>query len=338
MEEFVFSEDYEEDKLLLFEFPSEELLKEVLEGKTKIEFVSNVVDPLVLCTENKTYDILEFDTSNLLLVHDDGTVLSGNSSTFELREKAPPFLSIRRMLHDNPITEAEIKGQLIENPNYVQELQNTTLCSIGELNQILIDLCAITVDGAVKTPTKNMENLIIDQILQYSRTLNDWKRINIDDCLKEVVIPLIDYQPMKDIYYAVIKYYSFEIEERVAILDEKKIIRHIAEFIFRKARNGFLRKSEFEEEMSEYMPENTKIDYDMLHGMFVTKLSGIQFVDEEALPISLLDRFEALFKIHDEWEIPEIEPFFEYFVTDSLPFQDLAARHCRFADGKWMRR
>ena len=86
------------------------------------------------------------------------------------------------------------------------------------------------------------------------------------------------------------------------------------------------------------MPSNSKVDYSILHGMFVTKPNGIQYVDEEDVPINLLERFDALFKINDEWEIPEIEPFFEYFVTDSLPFQDLAARHCRFADGKWMRR
>lgn len=338
MDEFGFSEDYDEDKLLLFEFPSEELLHDVLEGKTKIEFVSNVVDPIVLCNENKTYDILEFDTSNLLLVHDGPIVLSGNSSTFELREKAPPFLSVRKLMHENPITEAEIKGDPIENPKYVDKLTSTTLCSIGELNQIFSDLCAIIIDGAVKTPTKEMQNLIIDQVLQYSRTLDDWKTIDIDECLENIEIPLIEYQPMKDIYFSVIKYYSFDIQERTAILDEKKIIRHIADYILRNARNGLIKKNDFEEQMSEYMPDNTKVDYSILHGMFVSKPNGIQFIDEETLPISLLDRFDALFKINEEWEIPEIEPFFEYFVTDSLPFQDLAARHCRFAEGRWMRR
>lgn len=338
MDEFTFSEDYDEDKFLLFEFPSEELLRDALEGKTKLEFVSNSKDPIVLCNENKTYDVLEFDTSNILLVHDGPDVLSGNFSTFVLREKPPPFLSVRKMMHEYPITEAEICGDPIENPKYADVLANNTLCSIGELNQIFIDLCAITIDGAVKTPTVEMQNLIIDQVLQYSRTLDDWKTINIDECLEGVVIPLIEHQPMKDIFLAVVKYYSYEVQDRIAILNEKKIIRHIAEFIFRSARNGYLRKSEFEEQMSEYMPENTKIDYSILHGMFVSKPNGLQFVDEESLPIDLLDRFEALFKINAEWEIPEIEPFFEYFVTESLPFQILAERHCRFAEGRWMKR
>lgn len=340
-EEFIFSDDYEADKYLLFEFQTEEELQEVMNGTKKIEFVSNKTDPIVLCTENKTYDILEFDTSNLLLVHDESLVLSGNSSTFELRDKPPPFLSLRALLHSHPITEAEIQGEEIGNPILIDDLRDNTLCSIQEFENMLQDLCVITVDGAVKTPTKEMENLIIDQILQYARTIKEWKRIDATECLSSIHIPLIDYQPMKNIFMAVLNYYSFATDDSINILDEKKVTRHIAEFVFntsKHSRNGFISKSQFEEEMSEYLPTLEKFNYNDLLGLYVTKPRGLQYINEESLPIDVLDRFESLFRINSEWEAHEIEPFFAHFVTEKLPFQDLAARHCRFADGRWMRR
>ena len=336
--EFVFAEDYEEDKFLLFELPSEEFLQDLVSGRTKLEYVSNEKDPIVLCTQNKTFEIMEFDTSNILLVHDGPNVLSGNTSTFELRDKQPPFLSFRKMLHERPITEAEIKGEPIENPIYMDELHEKTLCSVAEFEQMLIDLSVISINGIAKTPTTEMRNFIINQVLQFSRTLDEWKCINIQQCLEAVNIPLIQYQPMKDIFYAVLRSFSFEMNEIEAILDERKITRHLAEYIFRKARNGFITKDEFEEEMDDLLPTGEKFDKEHIYGMFVTKGKGYQFVDEEMLPIDLLERFNFLFKINSQWEPHEIEPFFKYFISESLPFNDLAGRHCRFSDGLWMHR
>ncbi|OHS95090.1 hypothetical protein TRFO_38708 [Tritrichomonas foetus] len=338
MEEYVFDQDYQEDKFLLFEFPSEEFLQGVLKGDTKIEFVSNEKDPIVLCTEQKTYDILEFDTSNILLICDEQYVLSGNTSTFELRDKQPPFLLFRRMMHAAPITVSEIKGETIENPIYFDDLAKNTLCSKNEFNQILTDICAITVGRILKTPPKDLKDLIINQVLQYSRTVDDWRCINQEKCLEAINIPFIEYPVMKSIYYAVVKYYAFEIKDDEVVLDEKKVMRHIAEYAFKNARNGFISKNDFEREMDDHLPTGTKLNKELLYGMFVTKDRGYQYIDEETLPIDLIERFNELFRIHEQWEVHEIEPFFEYFITDSLPFIDLAARHCRFANGKWMHR
>lgn len=337
MEGFSFAEDFLADNLMLFEMPSEEVMQQVIAGEIKLEFVSNNKDPIVLCDDSHTFEVLEFDTSNSLFVYDGSTIISKNSSTFELRDKPPPFLELRRVFHANPITEAEIAGAPLQNPIFEQDLIDSALCSRAELRDILFRLCAVVVDGAVKTMTPEMYRLIGRTVIQYGMTQTEWKRIKVAEFMDQVKLPMIDSQIMRDLVLAVLRYLSNEISADEAVLDEKRVTWFVAEDVLKQTRRR-LDVDEFKHEMLGRLPPGLALSLDYLHGMVVLRDNKVLYIDEEQLPVGLKDRLEALFGITKGWEEHEMEPFFEFFATKSLPFSDLIQRYARLADGLWMHR
>lgn len=338
MDEIRFSEDFLDDKYMLFEMPSEEFLQGVLTGQINLEFVADDAQPITLCSENKTFDLLEFDTSNSLLLHDGPLILSNLSSTFELREKNPPFLTFRQLLHSNPITEAEIKGSVIQDPISYEELKDRTLCSKSEFEDMVVKLAACNINGAIKTPSRDLEEMITDQIIRFSQTLEDWKRINVNEMFQSFNFPLMKYPFTKIIAYAVLKSLCIEISDDVVVLDEKKILIYIAKMILRNSKNGFISVDDFKDEMKGQMPQNTRLNMDIFKGLFARIKNGFQYLDEETIPIDPEKRFEYLFQVQKEWEQSDIEPFFVEYISEKLLFVEFASRYARFANGHWMKR
>ena len=337
MEEFSFSEDFLDDRFMLFEMPSEEMMQQVISGDIKLEFVSNGKDPIVLCDSSRTFEVLEFDTSNSLFVHDGPLIISKNSSTFELRDKPPPFLELRRLFHANPITEAEIQGAPIQNPVFASDLAESTLCSREELDTIFFRLCTVSVDGAMKTMTPELYRLIGRTIIQYGMTQPDWKRIHIADFMRDLQLPMAESPIMRDLVLAVLRRLSNERSADEVILDEREVTKFVAEGVLQSTRRR-LDVDEFKHEMLGLLPPGLALNLEHLNGMAVVRDNKILYIDEEKLPLTLHERLEALFGITKGWEEHEMEPFFEFFATKSLPFSDLIQRYARLADGLWMHR
>lgn len=336
MDEFRFSEDYLEDKYILLEMPSEEFLQGVLSGQIKLEFVANDKQPISLCSENKSFDLLEFDTSNSLLLHDGPLILSNLSSTFEMRDKNPPFLSFRQMLHANPITEAEIKSSTIQDPISYEELKDTTLCSRIEFEDMVIRLAACNINGFIKTPSEELNEMVTDQIIRYSQTLEDWKRVNVNEMLNSFNFPLMNYPFMKIIVKAVLKSLCIEIQDDIAVLDENKILIFIARMILKNSKNGFITIDDFKNEMKGQMPQNARLNLEIFKGLYAKVKNGFHYINEEALPLDPEQRFAFLFQVKKEWEQSDIEPFFAEYISDKILFPDYASRYARFANGLWM--
>ena len=334
---FSFAEDFLADRLMLFEMPSEDVMQKVISGEIELEFVSNEKDPIVLCDASHTFEVLEFDTSNSLFVCDGSTIISKNSSTFELRDKPPPFLELRRVFHANPITEAEITGAPLQNPIFERDLIDSALCSKAELRDILFRLCAVVVDGAVKTMTPEMYRLIGGAIIQYGMTQAEWRRIRVSEFMDQLKLPMIESPIMRDLVLAVLRYLSSEVGGEEAVLDEKRVTWFVAEDVLRQTRRR-LDVEEFKHEMLGRLPPGLALNLEYLHGMVVLRDNKVLYIDEEQLPLGLKDRLETLFRIAKGWEEHEMEPFFEFFATKSLPFSDLIQRYARLADGLWMHR
>jgi hypothetical protein len=121
--ELSFVDEFHEDRYL--DVPSEDDLANIISGEIQLEFVSNGQDPVVLCTSNKSFQVLEFDTSNTLFLHDGPCPLSQHFSTFELRSRPPPFLELRLRFQQHALTEEEISGNEIVAPTH------TSPCSKG---------------------------------------------------------------------------------------------------------------------------------------------------------------------------------------------------------------
>jgi hypothetical protein len=336
--ELSFVDEFQDDRYLLLEVPSESDLSGIISGQIPLEFVSNDKDPIVLCTSSASFQVLEFDTSNTLFLLDGQTLISQHFSTFEMRPLPPPFLQLRSLFRRNPITEEQIKGSPISDPITFVSLFNVTLCSQQQFDTLLYRLCVVNLDGILTAPRRELQDLLVNEILQYSFTLSDWRRIKIDTFFQNLAIPMIEEPIMKKIVFAVLKSYSNEINENEVILNEKKVLRFIAETVLRNAKHGIISDEGFEREMFGLLPISLPLNKESLHGLFFQNGDQMVYIDEETLPIELHDRLEALFRLNRKWETKEIEPFFEFHVHSALTFLELITRYARLSDGFWMRK
>ena len=103
-----------------------------------------------------------------------------------------------------------------------------------------------------------------------------------------------------------------------------------------ESRGKSMKKADFVNELKGELPPDIQFLANYLYGMTVSKEDSIVYVNEEELPINILDRFAALFSIYKYWSQQEIEPFFHYYETPTLSFTDLGQRYARFADDMWM--
>ena len=340
--ELYFESSYDKDDLMLFEIRDEETLQKILDGTISLEIVSHETDPLVICTNNKTYQLLEFDTSNSLIVHNGPQLFSKQTSTFELRHISPPFLQFRDDLNRYPATEAEIYGEAeVTNPLSFDFLRDNTLCSIEEFNFMLTEVSAFTIGEYVKVPTPELRILIIDSIIRYSleHSPNQWKVINIPELIQRIQIPRIHGAPYRDsVINAVLHSISSDFSDTIAHLDEKKVIQHFGIEVLSAAHDQTLPKEEFYEQMKGVLPIDLNPTEEQLYGIFVSHGDFYTYVDDFSLPINVDERFMALFRIQHEWPTNEIEPFFKYYIGNDISFSDLANLHARLVDDMWMPR
>jgi len=342
MDEISFAEDFLDERHMLFELHSEEMLQRVMSGAVKLEFVANEGESMVICAvceDSQTYDVLEFDTSNALFVHDGPVIISRHSSTFELRPRPPPFLSLRALLHADPITEAEIGGAPIQSPIMMADVVETALCSAQELDRVLARLSAVVVDGAVKTAAPELYALIGERIIQHAMTLVDWRRFDAVRFLGGLAMPQIARPVMQDLVRAELRFFAAEEAGATElVLDERKVTRCIAEGLMRRARRGTMDEAEFQHEMRGLLPPDLPLRMAHLRGLLFVEGAKVVLIDEEGLALQLSERLDQVFAMRKGWDEAELEPLFEFFVTEALRFTDLMQRHARLVDGRWMRR
>lgn len=345
MDTISFAEGFDNGEYLLFEFEEEELQK-ILDEQVSCEIVSNKRDPVVFCTANKTFELLEFDTSNTILINDGPIIVASASSTFELRDAPPPILSLRNFL-SHYLTEEEIAGAPIDNPISYDYLVDNILTSREELDQMLVDLCAINIDGIIKVPLPETKNKIIGQIYRYSQTLSDWRKIDIDKLIDKLDLTHLmkgsDNETAKsnpnvtNLLKAVLRTISSSYDENSALLDDEKIVKFIAEGIL-KQNGGRMHREDFITEMDGAIPSDIKFAFEYVNGIIYTNDDYVNYVDERELPITIEERFEALFAMQRKWNQSEIEPLFKPFETRKLKFIELASRYVRNVGELWMPR
>lgn len=342
LEEISFAEGFLDDQYLLVEMPSEDVLKDVMSGALQMEFVSNEKDPLVLCINKpggcKTYDVKEFDDSNCLFVCNGPVIISRNSSTFELRAKPPPFMQLRELLHSNPITEAEILGETLSNVVSYAELSEQILCSKEEFDNMLKRLAVVSINSALKTAPPELYETIALRIIRGAGA--DWKRINIQQLLSTMELPMIESPIMQDLVKAVLVSLSSEINDTEALLNEKRVHQVIAKYVMKRQRHPIMDKAEFEHVMQGELPVQAEYSMSLLHGMIVRDAGKVKYVEDESLPIDIDARLEALFEIHKAWDDEELEPFFEFYVSDApgFSFNEQIGRRARLVGGRWMKK
>jgi hypothetical protein len=268
--------------------------------------------------------LLEFDTSNSLFVHNQSQIISENHSTFDFRHSPSSFLTIREILRQNYLTKEEIFTGNIHPSISFYDLFHDCQCSKDEFENALKELGAINLHGYIKIAPPEIRNQITNVIISLIPNSQDWKK----EFDLQVLIDYFDGKFPNNLIQAILDQISENGE-----LSERKITRFIASIVLKEKP---LTLDEFEEDMKGHLPPQIRFSLEECYGLFAFIDEKLIYVDEESLPIQVIERFNHLLQLCDIWEPKLLEPFFLFYVTKTLSFNDLATRYCRFADGFFM--
>lgn len=282
----------------------------------------------VLCTDDKTYDLIECETSNSLLLSK-GLQFNEQLKNEERRHisdvttvgvfykylspipSKPKLKKLKQLLNQTAYRGPELEYRI--NPRHLYtfaELQNTVQASNVELEQALNDLDTIVVDGKVRILEFEYQFRVLSQMMKvldecsYSYDMVDYEEVT--EAL-EYTVPRDVLDKLFFIYTEKIKhvkdFQTHRFTEKLAKFFAKVLLVNAGKFHF----------SEFLEAWQQSLPPEMPTDESMLYGIAIVdrKNNVIQYFPEENLPENVVERFHALFEAKSAWTAEEIVPYIQ---------------------------
>ncbi|XP_054275596.1 sister chromatid cohesion protein DCC1 isoform X2 [Macrosteles quadrilineatus] len=347
-----FSSKFDEYKLLEL---NSQILSSLTEGQ-RVVFRGCKDDKAVLCTNDKTFEVKEAETSNSLLllptlklavdcepVSEDGsrkleeTEIVGVFHTYlELRLTKPRLRRLRALLEPSSYRGSELEDSLRESGvkfYTTQDLLEVVQASEEELLHGLAELGVCQMDGHWRL----LEFDYHFRVLSYFLNLVDSNSWNVM-CIpyKETVDNLEDLMPRPILDHVFHQYAEMSGDrddegEPLYSLKEEKICRFLAEVLLRSA--GRFNLQEFLQAWQESVPEGLNTDLKQLAGMALVELNAkpqaIWFYAESELPEDIQERINTLFQVREKWTFDEIHPYIEKLTTEKLNANALLTKFAR---------
>lgn len=282
----------------------------------------------VLCTKDKTYDLLECETSNSLLLVN-GLRFPADIKSAEQRQildvtitgifhtylspvpGRPKLRKLKELLLKSAYRGPELEYQIIPSDLYTLEnLQSVIQASNEELENVLKDLNVIVIDGKIRILELEYHFRVLSYMLKLLDE-NSWPLdgVEYDETIQalEDIVPIQILNTLFDLY-----------AERVRIIDgvqlyryTDKVAKFFAQVLLHKA--GRFSLADFLQAWKESVPEGMEISENMLHGIAVVdkKSDIIKNFPEENLPENIVERFSELFKAQENWTIEQITPYIQ---------------------------
>lgn len=304
------------------------LQKEIVEGNT-LYIKGDDNEDVVICTENKTFQVTEGETSNTLLLIDNlkfcdniDDAENRGSHKVEVRGIFYEFLDpvigkpnlnkLDRLLEDSIYKGPEFEFEINKEKLFtVEELQKVIQASNKELEEALKSMNVITLDNKVRLLDFEYHFRMLSYMLKLIDE-NSWELDQID--FDETIEALTDLAPREVIQTLFEKY-----TEESKIIDgiqlyrykEEKVCKCLAEVLLHDA--GRFNYNEFMQAWKESVPEGMVPKEEMLYGLAIidrkSKPNVVWALDERSLPEKVLDRFKVLFAAKEKWTVPEIAPY-----------------------------
>jgi len=302
-------------------------------------------DNSVICSQNKTFDIKEAETSNSVLLVDrlsfpdqidsnddrklcQDSVLGVFHKYLELSEIRPKLWKLRKLLNKNPLCEESLKT----NPTgyATEQLLDVVQASIKELKDGLKDLETVQYNGMWFILDQDYQMKILSFILRYFDE-NSWKL----DCVQkaETVKELSDLVPAElvgqvfDIYCIPMTGGS---NDEFSV-DRDRVCRFYGDFLL--AANTGYQLPEFLEMWQKAVPDGIKTEISQLSGLILIDDSRdpqiIKRFSERDLPIDIAERLNVLFNAREKWTLDEITPFVNSLTTNKLNVNALLTKYAR---------
>ncbi|KRT80975.1 hypothetical protein AMK59_5036 [Oryctes borbonicus] len=342
-----FTEDLQGNQYKLLEL-DKHLLNVLKQGDT-LYIKGNDEENAVLCTNSKTYDLLETETSNSLLLVDNlqfhnnlKNIPNRNISEITIKTVFHDYLEVipskphlkklkellKNVVYKGPENEYEINEEdLFTHDELLYKIQ----ASEEEFMVALKALNAITISNKLRILDFEYHFRVLSYMLKLIDE-NSWQLDEIDyeetmNALNEL-IPTNILNNLFDLY----------LEESKVIdglqlyrYNEEKVCKFFAQVLLHSA--GKFNLNEFLQAWAESVPEGMVVTEDMLHGIAIIDRKSIPNViwafQEESLPENINERFQVLFEAREKWTVKEIAPYIQSLTTEKFDVNALLAKYAR---------
>lgn len=326
-------------------------LLNVLEEGDSLVLRGGKDESAVLCTQNKTFDIKEAETSNSMLllpgiswaqdsdidtedrVLDKRQVLGVFYKYFELYPSKPKLKTLYQLLKEAPYRgpelEDEVEGQLYTFDDLLEHVQASEM----ELKAALQEVQAVCIKGFWRTLEHDYHFRIMTQILNLIEH-NSWALDGVSKCetlesLSELVPPEILRQCFE--WYTEPTGKVDNAGKPLYRLREREICRFLAEVLLRPA--GQFNLQDFMLAWGQCVPEGMETKVEYLDGIALmqkdSKPEVIWHFPEADLPEDINERFRVLFQTRERWTLNEIYPYIERVATEKMNVNAVLTKHAR---------
>jgi len=207
-----------------------------------------------------------------------------------------------------------------------EDLLDIIQASDEELKHGLKYYESVQVDGEWFLLDQDYQMIVLSRILKYFDE-NSW---NLDNVHKiETVSTLSSLEPeqvLSQVFDMFCDPRTGDTEDEFS-LNKDKVSRFYGDYLL-AVNSGYV-LSEFLEMWQKAVPEGVVTNIDHLKGLVLINNDHIKRFPEDDLPISVVDRLNALFSAHDKWTLNEISPFIEPLTTKKLNVNALLTKFAR---------
>ncbi|KAF2879677.1 hypothetical protein ILUMI_26483 [Ignelater luminosus] len=324
-------------------------LLETLNKGDSIRIKGTENENAVLCTDTRTYDILETETSNSLLLVQGlrfKDSLKANSERsiskvtasgifydyLEVKVSKPRLHRLYEILNKTLYKGPEYEKDVNDDDLFTySDLLNNIQASKKELNDALASMHIVKMNDKIRL----LDLEYHFRILSYMLRLIDDNSWGLDEIDYETTINSLNELAPFEVLNSLFDLYT----EESKIVDslqlyrykERDVCRFFAQILLSHA--GKFNFSEFLQAWSESVPEGMKPEIEMLNGLAIIDKTTIPHVirafPEENLPENIMDRFKVLFDVKEKWTVPEIAPYIQQLTTDKADVNTLLAKYAR---------
>lgn len=299
-------------------------------------------EPAVLCTEDRTYEIREAETSNSLLLMpqlslacaiatDDGLSVTTRqvSGVFyrylELRECRPRLRQLQQLLHRQPY-----RGRHLPATGYsYSQIQQMVQSSSQQLLTDLDNTSTVLIDGLYYGLQFEYEFHVLDLLLRYAEQ-NSLSLDSYDGAAALKELSLLEPEPVVEACLS--RFFCRSSNDgRVFECRQLVIARMFARMLLETVNKFNL--PEFVEVWTQSLPNGVCATIQDLYGVAIVNTQCSPHVIVRLLPSdmpeSITDRFALLFDIKPAWLLLELEPYFHDVAESRRSLTSLLAKHCR---------
>ncbi|CAL7934603.1 unnamed protein product [Xylocopa violacea] len=331
----------------------EHLMESINKGDS-LKFQGDKQDSVVLCTKNRTYNVIEAETSNSYLLikkldlfqqtnvdTNDWIIKDRNISGifhtyYEVKECEPKLEKLLTVLEPTSFKGKEYESSIPQELLYNwHRLQNEIQASEDELTQALSDQLIVNIDGYFRLISFESEV----QSLTFMLDLFDENSWEIDEVDKEVTYDSLKDFVIEPVFEILFKKYT-DISDKskkdgspLHRYNEKECCKILAKVLL--AASPVTEYKQFMESWRIGTPEKMEPKEEYLGGIALIKWNSssmkkevVSFLESD-LPKDINERFNELFKTKDRWTVEEIVPYIMNLTTHKMNVNALLTKYAR---------